>query len=255
VGAASEPSDYVSFVDSDCLVAADYLANAVAVFAEVDAAMVGSMYDMPADVHWVEATWMRLNCPPREGYASLLPGGNMVLRRRAFDAVGGFSELFITGEDADLCERIAKDGGRIFETKRVSLVHLRNMNSISGFFKKQVWHSLGMLGARHEFRWDRVSVMSIVHLVFSIAALSWLTVGAGALYSRALEAALLILVVPLATVTYRVVVRGGSFIPMKSLLLYAVYFYARIWGLCRILFARVNEPKPAAVATSRGKRR
>ncbi|MDQ8173189.1 MAG: glycosyltransferase [Gemmatimonadota bacterium] len=242
-GAASEPSDYVSFVDSDCLVPADYVTKAVDVLREVDATMVGSMYVLPPDVHWVEETWMRLNCPPRDGDASLLPGGNMMLRRHAFDAVGGFNESLITGEDAELCSRIIQHGGRIFETRRVSLIHLRNMNSLTGFFKKQVWHSLGMLGARQRDRLDRVTLMSLAHLALSLVALGWIAVGPGAPSVRALGSGVLILIVPTVAVAYRVLLRGGAFIPLKSLLLYTIYFYARIWGLFRIVFTRATVPR------------
>jgi glycosyltransferase involved in cell wall biosynthesis len=246
VGATSEPCEFVSFVDSDCLVAVDYLVEAVSVFGGVDAAMIGSMYDLPTDAHWIEATWMRLNCPRREGYASLLPGGNMMLRRRAFDAVGGFNASLITGEDADLCDRIIARGEKIYETPRVSAIHLRNMNSLGGFFQKQVWHSLGMLGADQTYRLDRVTLMSLCHLVLSIIAFTWLAIGQGSLLGRLVASTALILLSPLAATAYRVLIRGGAFIPAKSLLLYTVYFYARLWALGRILLSRVDSQSVAA---------
>jgi glycosyltransferase involved in cell wall biosynthesis len=234
LGVVGATGDFVSFIDSDCLVPPDYYRSVVDVLSSVNADMVGSMYGMPENVHWIEKTWMLLNCPVREGYATLLPGGSMVVRRSRFDAVGGFDQSLVTGEDAELCQRVLDSGGKIYESPRLKLVHLRNMNSLSGFFHKQVWHSLGMFGTARSWLPDRVTLMTIAHLLLTLAALTWVAVGAASVTLRVLGAIALMAAIPIVTVAYRVLARGGAFLPFRSMVLYTVYFYARAWGLLRI---------------------
>jgi len=227
--------EHDSFVDSDCLVPPDYYARVAEVFATVATDVAGCMYGLPEDAHWIEETWMRLNCPLREGYATSLPGGSMVVRRTVFDRVGGFDEHLITGEDAELCQRILAAGFKIYETHRLAIVHLRNMNSLRGFFRKQVWQSLGMFGTARSGRLDRVILMTLSHLILTLVAVVWIAVATGPLAQRLMTGTALLLAVPVATVAYRVAARGGAFMPIRSTVLYSTYYYARIWAFFKIL--------------------
>jgi glycosyltransferase involved in cell wall biosynthesis len=235
LGAARSTGEYISFIDSDCLVPRNYYQRVAEVFATVPTDVAGCMYGLPDDAHWIEETWMLLNCPLREGYATSLPGGSMVVRRTVFDRVGGFNEHLVTGEDAELCQRILDAGFKIYETHRLAIVHLRNMNSLRGFFRKQVWQSLGMFGTARSGRLDRVILMTLTHLILTLAAVVWIAVGAGPMYQRLMIAMALLLAVPAATVAYRVAARGGAFMPIRSTVLYSTYYYARIWGFFKIL--------------------
>lgn len=234
LGASQTNAEYISFVDSDCLVPADYYENVVDVFANVRADVVGCMYGMPDDVHWIEKTWMLLNCPLRDGYASLLPGGSMVIRRAAFERVAGFNESLITGEDAELCQRLLTAGYRIYESRRLRLVHLRNMNTLTGFFRKQAWQGIGMFGTVRAWRLDQPAIMTFAHLILSLGAIGWLIAGSGPMLTRLGIALLLVLSVPSITVAYKVLARGGSFLPARSVVLYSLYYYARIWAMLRV---------------------
>jgi GT2 family glycosyltransferase len=231
-GATATSAEILCFVDSDCIVEPDHVARVKRAFVQVEADMVGAMYGLPENAHWIEATWMRLNCPDREGYTRLLPGGSMAVKRDSFDRVGGFNPAFVTGEDADLCERVLATGGKIWETPALKVVHLRNMRSLRGFFAKQVWHALGDR-AQRAGAVDRPSMMGCVHCALSILALILLVLPAPSIVTRALLGGALILAVPFAAVSYRVLFRSGAFIPVKSLLLYSVYFYARGWAMAK----------------------
>lgn len=158
----------------------------------------------------------------------------MVVRSSMFRRISGFNEALVTGEDAELCERVIAAGGTIYESHHVMLVHLRNMNSIRGFFQKQAWHALGMFGSTRGWKLDRVSQLMFAHLTFTVAAVLWVLFGVGPLAMRALVGLALLLFVPLFAVTYRIVVRGGDAVVLRGLVLYEVYFYARIWSLFRL---------------------
>jgi len=235
LGASAATGEYVSFVDSDCLVPPDYYESMADVFATVRTDVAGCMYGLPEDVHWIEEAWTLLNCPVREGSATLLPGGSMAVWRSALEAVGGFDETLITGEDAELCQRLLDAGYRIFETRRLTLVHLRNTSSLTSFFRRQAWQSLGMFGTARSWRLDRVILMTVAQLVMTVAALGCLLADFGTIVARVSVALAIVLAVPTLTVAYRVLARGGALLPVRSLVLYTVYYYARIWGLFKII--------------------
>ena len=54
-----------------------------------------------------------------------MQGAVLLLRRDAFDAVGGFDEdFFMYGEDADLCERLRSAGWRVELYEAAEFVHV-----------------------------------------------------------------------------------------------------------------------------------
>lgn len=237
LGASACGTDVVCFVDSDCLVPPDYLHQTLQLLAETKAAAVGAMYALPPDVHWIEGTWARLNCPPRHGPATLLPGGSLSVRMIAFRAVGGFDESFTTGEDADLCDRLRRSGGKIYESADLAVVHLRNVNSIRAFFAKQVWYSMGAIAQTGRLPTDRTTLMSLAHCLLSMVAIVSLFELGPTTSGIGLALGSLVLT-PAAAVAYRVLLRGGALVPLPSMLLYSVYFYARAAGIYRALLAR-----------------
>jgi GT2 family glycosyltransferase len=60
----------------------------------------------------------------RESAPDWVSGSCLLVRRRAFEAVGGFDEgYFLYEEDADLCRRLRQDGGRVLFTPAADVVH------------------------------------------------------------------------------------------------------------------------------------
>lgn len=244
-GARLSEAELLCFLDSDCVAPNDYANKVRSVFEKTGADVVGAMYSLPEDAHWIESTWMRLNCPPREGPATLLPGGCLSIRSGTMRKVGGFDPAFTTGEDADLCERVISSNGTIYESESLAVVHLRNMRSVRGFFAKQVWHSLGRVASTGRIPTDRVTHLSLGHVLLTLVGV------VVAIWLKNIEGYLLLLVcllvAPAIAVLYRVLLRKGAFIPMKSLFLYSVYFYARAYGSVRAVL-RLRERIPLSGA-------
>ena len=70
------------------------------------------------------AAYRRERGAPREGEAGWLSGSCLVLRREAFDAVGGFDPAyFMYFEDLDLCERICRSGWQVVYVPTAVVVH------------------------------------------------------------------------------------------------------------------------------------
>jgi N-acetylglucosaminyl-diphospho-decaprenol L-rhamnosyltransferase len=84
------------------------------------------------------ASYRRERGTPVEGLAGWLSGACLMVRREAFDAVGGFDEgYFMYFEDTDLCERLARAGCDIVYAPSATVVHhgghatSRNLDAMS----------------------------------------------------------------------------------------------------------------------------
>ncbi len=99
--------DLLAFCDADDVVHAGWLAGCAEALASTDA--VAGVFDF----------WTLNEVPPSPivpaasrqlGFLPAGLGANLAVRRSAFDAVGGFDETFVPGEDIDLCWRLQLKG-------------------------------------------------------------------------------------------------------------------------------------------------
>jgi GT2 family glycosyltransferase len=87
------------------------------------------------------------------GQLPFLPAGlgaNLAVRRQAFDAVGGFAEDLVTGEDVDLCWRLQIAGYR-FAVAEAAVVAKRDRVGFTDVFRQGFAFGLGgpVLYRRH----------------------------------------------------------------------------------------------------------
>ena len=121
-GACGTTSQILAFVDSDCTVEGSWLAQAVAELSNPALAatagrvrirptpgtiaayeMAQSPLDMGHEFGDLDAHGLRFFCPT----------ANFVVRREAYERVGGFDPAMRLGEDVDLCLRLLASGKRI----------------------------------------------------------------------------------------------------------------------------------------------
>ena len=91
--------------------------------------------------------------PASMGQLPFLPAGlgaNLAVRRQAFDAVGGFAEDLVTGEDVDLCWRLQIAGYR-FAVAETAVVAKRDRVGFAEVFRQGFAFGLGgpVLYRRH----------------------------------------------------------------------------------------------------------
>ena len=235
-GAAVATGTVLSFVDADCEPHPGLLEEVAGTLARTGAAACGSPYELPERPSWVEETWQILHERARDGWVTYLPAGNFHVTKAAFTATGGFRPDLASGEDAELGQRMTREGHRTWSDRRVAVRHLGNPKTLRAFFRKQRWHGAGMFGT---VRWGEIDlpvVNMFIHLVLLVAApvvaLAWRR-------PLALAVALALpWVIPAAAVAYRWRQIGRAWRPLRAMLLYQLYFLARLAALRDILVGR-----------------
>lgn len=237
-GAREATGACLAFVDADCVVTEGYLAAAVDTLARTGAAATGCEASAPEDGRWIETAQHRLHHVGRDRAVHYINSGNFFVTRAAFDEVGGFREDLPTGEDSEICRRMQERGLGIWECTRVKAVHLGNPRTLREYWRRTVWHGLGMFATVGGPRFDRPTAMMAVHL-FLTAFGAFLLARPGVPLAKAVAAALALqLAVPAATVAYRCVVARRTSGAGANLVLYWLYYWARLWALVLIAAGR-----------------
>lgn len=108
-GVAAALGELILFCDADDVVAPGWLAEAVSALEEADVA-AGSFDTW--SLNGRRAGEPRLPATAQLGFLPAGLGANLAVRRRPFEAVGGFEEELVAGEDIDLCWRLQLGGFR-----------------------------------------------------------------------------------------------------------------------------------------------
>lgn len=129
---------YVQFIDGDCTVAAEWLTRASGVL-NADPSIVvvcgrrrerfpeASIYNRLCDLEW--------DTPIGEAEAC---GGDALMRVTAVQAVGGYNDTLIAGEEPELCVRLRVAGGRIVRLDVEMTLHDAAMTHFRQWWKRNV---------------------------------------------------------------------------------------------------------------------
>jgi glycosyltransferase involved in cell wall biosynthesis len=246
-GASLGAGELISFIDADCLIPADYFNQAWRVLEQTGATATGSPAAPPNPPNPIEDIWFRLHDRDEDGPVRYLGAANLVLRRAAFEAVGGFDPTLRTGEDAELAMRLRAAGHTIHRARAVSASHLGNPRTLRDFCRRQWWHGLGTVRPIRSF--DRPFLMSMVHLVLSLTGLAWFIRSPGILSFVFWIVGLL--AVPALTVAARMRSARRSVPLARAVGLYWLYYGCRLAAFSTLLVGWPPAPRgwKAAIAT------
>lgn len=230
-GAQLAQGEYLFFLDSDCVISKTYLQDVKRVFREVTTDASGSKCEIPASPSWCEETWQRLHRRTRDGYINYINSGNFVIKRSAFNQVGGFDERLETDEDVDLGERLRAVGFKIYESHDLKAIHLRNAKTLQDFFKKEVWRGLGMARSHRRLFHDKVLMTTLAHIAFNLIGISCVALLPVPLAGRAALMAACSLFAPVVSVAYRYAALRRFYRPIGSVILYHLWLDAKIFSL------------------------
>ncbi|CAN5897068.1 hypothetical protein BH11GEM2_BH11GEM2_01880 [soil metagenome] len=239
-GAGQAHGEFLSFLDSDCAIEPDYFEQAVDAIRSSGAAATGFQVDLPPHPNWIEVAWHELHHIRAARNVKYLNSGNFFTRRSAFEGVGGFREDLTTGEDAELGQRYNAAGFTIFASPAVKAVHLGNPQTLPQFYRRMLWHGLGMFGTVSMRRLDRPTAMMLLHFALSGLGLATLFLSGLSLASRVTIAIGLQAAVPIATVMYRQMRTGRRSSLFAGVSLYWLYYWARIQALGLVALKRTD---------------
>ncbi len=142
---------HVQFIDGDCTLESGWMEAGVAALDDDSSLAVvfgrckerhpeASLYNAQCDDEW--------NVPPGEAKSS---GGNAMMRVGALDAVMGFNDALIAGEEPDLCLRMRAQGWHVRCLPRPMVLHDANIMRFSQWWKraKRGGHAYAEHVARH----------------------------------------------------------------------------------------------------------
>lgn len=237
--ARAASGDLLAFVDADHELDRGWSAAVLDLMRDPAVVAVGAPYFAPAEGTWVQRMYDRLRRhQPGCQVVDWLPSGNLVVRRSAFEDVGGFDTSLQTCEDVDLCQRLKARGGRLVAADALRSVHRGDPRTLKALFFGELWR--GRDNLRVTLRGPTLrSMPSLAIPVLNLAALTLLPAGllTWSLGGRAVAlAAAATLAVLIALRAATLVARGGG--PARSataagqaVLVAAVYDVARALAL------------------------
>ncbi|MCW1955957.1 glycosyltransferase [uncultured Lentibacter sp.] len=136
--ARPDAPEFVQFVDGDCTLEPGYLGRAAAALAADPE--LGLVTGWRAEIH-PEASIYNEMCEfewHRPAGDICACGGDMMVRARAFEAVGGFNPAVIAAEDDEFCTRLRKAGHRLRRLAIPMTHHDANMSRFSEWWSRAV---------------------------------------------------------------------------------------------------------------------
>jgi glycosyltransferase involved in cell wall biosynthesis len=233
-GAELSTGEFIAFIDSDCLIGPDYFEQALPVLREL-ADATGSEYALEDPCHWIQKVWYRLHVPAKDGMVNYIVSGNLVIKRQALLAVGGFDEKMVSCEDNDLGLRLNRAGFKVYQSHAIRALHPGGEQSLRVFFRKTAWRSMGMFQMMKHSWMNKPLVITLAHFVLVAAALANLFGWYASLPARIVVSLLLVNLAPALTVLFYAARVKRLYAPFRSMLLYHLWFLARFYAIAMML--------------------
>jgi len=136
--AAAGEAEVLAFLDADCRALPGWLAAGLEALSGND--LVGARTAAPDDDPLVARRWAAIE------QSLVRPGAapwsqHLMIRREAFDALGGFDERRATGEDVDLAARVTAAGRRVGLAPGMRVVHRGFAPTLGAFVRRERWHT------------------------------------------------------------------------------------------------------------------
>ena len=184
-GAAVAGGEILAFIDSDCTAAEDWLSDLLPAFSDEKLAAVGGWVDgmhHGSALDRYEAVMSSLNLGRRElsggagGDSFYLPSCNLLMRKSAFVAAGGFRTELQVGEDVDLTWRL-RDAGWKIQYLPTGTVYHAHRAILWPFMRRRFDYgtSEGLLQQLHPLRGKKMPLPPMLTLILLLLAVAAVT--------------------------------------------------------------------------------
>ncbi|MEO1080738.1 MAG: glycosyltransferase family A protein [Pseudomonadota bacterium] len=231
LGAAQSNSTYLAFLDADIALSANWLSALLEeLLADHRRVLVSAIQRTPSGATMLEQIRTVLSNAVADAAVEFLPGRNLLLRRDAYESVGGFPDHLRTCEDYWFTSRVG-EAGLLWYSSSASYVHLGEDRSLRALFAKEIWRgqsNLQSIGGRRigPGEWPSFLVPPWISLL-GLLALVFLLAGQGLVAS----ACAILAGLPFAAYVTRLYFLGRGQLSLPHVVaFYAVYFPARAWG-------------------------
>lgn len=179
IGAAQAEGDILAFIDGDCVADRSWLADLLPAFEDETVVAVGGGLISAQERTWIQR-YEGVSHPSQRGRAAaevrpgaandFLPGCNILVRRRAFQQIGGFDTTHHLGEDVDLTWRLARQAGRVLYQPDGRVAH-EHVDDLASLLRRRfdLGTSHGLLLRRHPENRRSLGV-SLAQLIAVVAA-------------------------------------------------------------------------------------
>lgn len=259
IGAANADSDFLLFVDSDCLLHEFWVAEALEIFQDSDVAMVGcNTHTLPESSGWVARAWkMHLDSSSGDILGAAkevewLVTRSLAVRSDVFEEVGGFDESKVTCEDVDLGYRVSGKY-KVISHPKLSPLHLDDAESLGELFRKERWRgrdsfAVSLRSASGELKIKEVisRALPFYFLFFGVSFLGlflWFIAG-GLVYVWPLVMTAVFLIAPILCLSLKLAFQFKALAKIPEIfLVYSAYIFGRVMAFTDFMFRQILEKK------------
>jgi glycosyltransferase involved in cell wall biosynthesis len=241
----------IQFIDADTIIDPGWFKNALPNLEDNKAAVKGkvierypqkNVYHLIGDIEWNisagKAGWKFSDGPVKTF------GGIVLIRKDVLEAVNGYDERLIAGEDPDISYRIRVAGWNIYQINKDMATHDLNMNDFFKYIKRSFrsGHAYAEIGFRYVRRTEKYFMQQLLRILFGVIfPLAVIFLGVVSDMSIiGLVFAIPFLFRPLIKILF---LRKRYKLNFNHALLYGVHLsfviYPQFFGVLRYLFARV----------------
>jgi glycosyltransferase involved in cell wall biosynthesis len=223
IGQKSSSGTLLVFVDGDILLTEAWGNNIAVVFGDLKAhpdTITGSRV-LPTDkTSWLNKYWfMKL----LDYEAPYINSGHLITTKSLFEKISGFNETLVTAEDYDFCMRGKRAGARLFNDKKIPVLHCGYPKTIKDFIRRERWHGRQDFQTVSSFLESKVAIIAALNLIlFGLAVVLFFV------YQQVL--AMILYIALMGVISFFLSV--FKFGLMKSVVLVntASIFFIYIWG-------------------------
>lgn len=181
-GAAAASGEAIAFVDADHEIVQTWIRDGLDALAGDRVGAAGALYTAPRDGTWVQRLYGALRgATTGRGDTNWLGSGNLIVRREAFRAIGGFDVSLAACEDVDFCRRLRGAGWRLIADERLVSVHHGDPATLGALFRAERWRGRDNLrvSLRRPVTLSDLpsAVIPIAELLLALAAIVGLAAG------------------------------------------------------------------------------